>query len=341
MKYSPIIKDESLNLLNLWKFIRSILLKYKLFLIAVLAIYTIYFFIRPQALSAEVSFYTNYSESKNISNLSVLGSLAGIESDQNDLEFSVENYLNSDRFLNDIVAKSFNIDDEKIILKDYWGKDYNKIFAINPINFILKINRNISLINSLSVEDKKILYAKEKLRDSINYSENRKTFLHSINITLDDQKNAELASQIVNEIFNSILGYSIEVTSLKAKEKKQFITGRLIHMQKDLVDSEERMKIFLEKNKNISSPSLILQRQRIERDIALYTQLYLSLSDQLELAKIEESNTTSSVFLLDKPQKLPYKAGGSLLENLTKLIFLLLSIFFFYDSFRSRKELFH
>jgi len=325
----------------LLKFIRSILLKYKLFFIAILTIYTLYFFIRPQALSAEVSFYTNYSESTKTSNLSMLSSLAGIDSNQqNNLEFSVANYLKSDRFLDDIAAKSFNIENEKIILKDYLGKDYNKIFAINPINFILNINRNISLINSLSAEEKKVLYAKEKLRDSINYSEDRKTFLHSINITLDDQENAELVRQIVNEIFNSILGYSIEVTSLKAKEKKQFINGRLIHVKKDLVDSEERMKIFLEKNKNISSPSLILQRQRIERDIALYTQLYLSLSDQLELAKIEENNTTSSVFLLDKPQKLSYIAGGSLLENLIKLIFLLFSLFFFYESFRSRKDLF-
>lgn len=275
-----------------------------------------------------------------MSSIGLLGSLAGIENNQNDLKFSVNNFLNSDRFLNDIVSKKFNIDENKFTLTEYWGKDFNKIFFLNPINFVLKINRNLSLIDSLSDEEKQILYAQEKLMDSVNYSEDKKTSLHTINVTLDDEETTELASQIVDAIFNSILGYSNEVTNVKATEKKEFISGRLKNIQNDLTNSEEIMKIFLEKNKSISSPSLSLQRERIERDILLYTQLYLSLSDQLELAKIEERNTTSSVFLLDKPQKLSYKAGRSLLENLLILILLLLSSLFLYEAFKSRRELF-
>ena len=36
---------------------------------------------------------------------------------------------------------------------------------------------------------------------------------------------------------------------------------------------------FLNNNKNLSSPSLILKRDRMNRDLNLYNQLYISLSD--------------------------------------------------------------
>ena len=58
---------------------------------------------------------------------------------------------------------------------------------------------------------------------------------------------------------------------------------------------------LLQKNKDLSSPILLLEKERIERDITLFGQLYLSLSDKLESAKIDEKDTTSPIFVLDSP----------------------------------------
>ena len=44
---------------------------------------------------------------------------------------------------------------------------------------------------------------------------------------------------------------------------------------------------------------LQLQKSRIEKNINLYNQLELSLSDQLEIAKIDEKDSTSTIFILD------------------------------------------
>ena len=100
------------------------------------------------------------------------------------------------------------------------------------------------------------------------------------------------------------------------------------------------MQLFLEKNKSITSPSLTLQQERIQRNILLYTQLYLSLSDQLELAKIDEKDTTSSIFLLDSAEISSYKAGRTLFESLLIISILLFSIVFVFEAFKNRNEIF-
>ena len=174
----------------------------------------------------------------------------------------------------------------------------------------------------LSVEERKILFAKEFLRNSIMYSEDRKSSLHTISVLASNPK---LSRDITNQIFQSILSYSNEVTNVKAREKKDFIQGRLFEINQDLEKSENDKRLFLEQNKNIgSSPSLILQKERLERNIALYSELYVSLSDQLEIAKIDEKDNTSSIFLLDHPNTSPYKSNKGFFEG----IFILLSIFF-------------
>ena len=97
---------------------------------------------------------------------------------------------------------------------------------------------------------------------------------------------------------------------------------------------------FLTNNKNLDSPHLQTQEDRLQRDILLYNQLFISLSDQLELAKIEEKNNTSSIFMLDKPILPVIKSGNSLLKGgFYSFIFgIILSTL--YLLFRQRKQYF-
>ena len=69
------------------------------------------------------------------------------------------------------------------------------------------------------------------------------------------------------------------------------------------------MLIFLERNISLSSPALTLEKSRLQKNIDLSSQLYFSLSDQLEIAKIDETDNTSSIFLLDEPKMSHKKAG--------------------------------
>ena len=188
-----------------------------------------------------------------------------------------------------------------------------------------KIERSFQLQNNLSDQDLKLLYAVETLRENLVHSENRKTSLHTVTVLVEEFP--ELSEQIASNIFQSIISYSNEVTNIKAKEKKQFINNRLNEIDNSLRIAENDLQLFLEKNKNISSPYLVLQKDRLERNVMLYNQLFVSLSDQLELAKIDEKDTTSSLFLLDNATVSPYKKGRSLFLGSLQ-IYIFIYVFF-------------
>tara|TARA_Y100000817_G_C16799780_1_gene519093 strand:- start:597 stop:1214 length:618 start_codon:yes stop_codon:yes gene_type:complete len=201
-----------------------------------------------------------------------------------------------------------------------------------------KIERFFQLQNNLSDQDLKLLYAVETLRENLVHSENRKTSLHTVTVLVEEFP--ELSEQIVSNIFQSIISYSNEVTNIKAKEKKQFINNRLNEIDNSLRISENDLQLFLEKNKNISSPYLVLQKDRLERNVMLYNQLFVSLSDQLELAKIDEKDTTSSLFLLDNATASPYKNGRSLFSGSLQIYIFIYVFFVALNAFRSRESLF-
>ena len=94
-------------------------------------------------------------------------------------------------------------------------------------------------------------------------------------------------------------------------------------------------------NQQITSPNLIIERERINTEIKLNTQLYISLSDQLALAKIDANDNTSSLFLLDLPNVKTKKTGMSLIEGYI-LMFFISSIFYTISIiYRDRKKLFN
>ena len=142
-------------------------------------------------------------------------------------------------------------------------------------------------------------------------------------------------------MYNSIVKYSNNITNVKAVEKKNFVSERLNQAKDSLSNAENNLLLFLESNKNLaSSPNLKLQRERLQRDIDLYDQLYITLSDQLEIAKINEKDNTSTVFLLDSPYIIAYKAGRAFLESIIVLLFLFSTVLISFEAFLRKNELF-
>ncbi|MBT6030095.1 MAG: hypothetical protein HOH13_07300 [Crocinitomicaceae bacterium] len=85
-------------------------------------------------------------------------------------------------------------------------------------------------------------------------------------------------------------------------EKTSFISNRIYSVKNDLESSETRLKEFNERNRQIASPALQLELERLVRDLEIQKGIYLTLKQQLELAKIEEVQEASIVQILDKPQ---------------------------------------
>jgi len=90
--------------------------------------------------------------------------------------------------------------------------------------------------------------------------------------------------------------------SQTVNEKTSFIEERIASVEDDLESSETSLKTFNEKNRQISSPSLQLVQERLTREVEIQKGIFLTLKQQLELAKIEEVQEASVVQILDRPQ---------------------------------------
>jgi len=87
-------------------------------------------------------------------------------------------------------------------------------------------------------------------------------------------------------------------------EKIKFIEDRIASVKKDLETSEKNLKSFRERNRQVSSPSLQLDLERITREVEIQKNVFLTLKQQYELSKIEEVQEGSVFQILDNP-KLP------------------------------------
>ena len=310
----------------------------KLNLIFIL-LFTIYFIVKPTVYNSKVSFYTNYNEAPQSSFLSMLpAGMLGGGLGYTSLSFSIQNYLSSERFLKEIVNKEYQINNSVNTLVNQWGSDYNNFLTLNPITILKRFNFNLGFNKGITNIDKQEIYAMSILKNSIIFSEDRRSLLNTITITI--KNDSMLGEQILTNIYEAIISYSSDVVNIKATEKKQFISNRLTEISQSLIEAEEEMLKFSRENKQIqNSPLLTLQKQRLQKDITLYNQLFFTLSDQYELAKINEKDNTTSFFILEKPTTFRTKQDGSFAFNLIKnLLFLNLSILTFFI-YQNRKEL--
>lgn len=332
----PIFHNNQFNISNLISFIKQVAYNsYKLLTILVFLSFLMFITSTSKYVST-VSFYTNYQRATDSSAISFLSNLSSINGDS-DLGFSIKDFIQSDRFLINLVNKTYNINGDNILLKDYWSDGFDD-FSLNPIVVLSRLNKRMHFSDKLTIEDKKLYFAKNVLLKSMTYSSDNKTGLHTITVKV--KGSPELSHEISKSIYFSIVEYYTSITNLKAKEKKEFISARLSVIKANLEQSEEALLKFVETNKSLlNSPKLVLEKERIERDINLYNQIYVNLYSQLEMAKIDETNNTSTIYLLDSKIS-EFKSGANFFISTIKFIFLFYFIACAYYLFRNRKELF-
>jgi len=110
------------------------------------------------------------------------------------------------------------------------------------------------------------------------------------------------AKELAEETLAELEALNRFYKSKTVNEKTSFISNRIASVENDLEASEKTLKEFNERNRQISSPALLLDQSRLERDVEIQKGIYLTLKQQFELVKIEEVQKASIVQVLDKPQ---------------------------------------
>lgn len=92
-------------------------------------------------------------------------------------------------------------------------------------------------------------------------------------------------------------------------------------VKEDLTKSENTLKEFREKNRQVLSPQLLLEQERLIRDVQINATVYTELRKQYELVKIEEVKNIPVINVMD-PANAPAK------KDKPKIVLNVLLIFF-------------
>ncbi len=160
---------------------------------------------------------------------------------------------------------------------------------------------SVNLIQYWEIKDEKPGEAYEAalmaLRGGLELSMDLKTSVLTI---ATETKEPKLSADIVNNVVDGLDKFILTKRTTSASEQRKFIEGRLAEVKDDLTRSENALKDFRERNRQVStSPELLLQQGRLERDVQLNNTLFIELKKQYEIARIEEVKNMPVINVMD------------------------------------------
>tara|TARA_Y100001980_G_C14531668_1_gene307699 strand:- start:421 stop:1473 length:1053 start_codon:yes stop_codon:yes gene_type:complete len=112
-----------------------------------------------------------------------------------------------------------------------------------------------------------------------------------------------LSKQVNQAIIDELDLHQQNYNSRVANKTRLFIEERILKTKSELENAEEELKVFRDRNRRIdNSPALLLEQERLEREVTVLTSVFTTLKQQLETSKIEEVRKSDYVILIDKPE---------------------------------------
>ena len=158
-----------------------------------------------------------------------------------------------------------------------------------------------NLIQIWGIDEEKPQLAYEKavkeLREELDVSLETKTSVLTISVLT---KEPQLSADIVNALAHELDVFSRTKRTSNASEQRKWIEGRLQEVNADLAHSENTLKDFRENNRRVSdSPQLLLEQERLLREVQINSTIFTELKKQYEIAKIEEIKNIPIVNVMD------------------------------------------
>lgn len=112
----------------------------------------------------------------------------------------------------------------------------------------------------------------------------------------------DLAAAIASKILTCINEHNAKSRGNKAKQNLDFMKAQLEKANKELQDLTDSFAEFTARNRKIVTPSLTAERDRLERSVRVQEEVVVTLTKQVELAKIEEQETRPSIEVIQPPE---------------------------------------
>lgn len=137
------------------------------------------------------------------------------------------------------------------------------------------------------------------LMRSVNAAASPKTGVITVTVTTNSPT---LSQQIAAKLLQQVSNFNREVRQSQASAERKFTEARLAEGADELRVAENRLQSFLQGNREFGgSPALGFERDRLNREVAMRQQIYTSLAQAYEQAKIEEVRESPLITVLNPP----------------------------------------
>jgi len=141
--------------------------------------------------------------------------------------------------------------------------------------------------------------AVEVLRDAISVRTDPRPGLVRLSVTAQW---APLAEQIAQRMLVLVNKFDLESRRTQAAAEREFIEGRVDQGKAALREAENALQQFLQQNQGFrTSSGLSFQHDRLQRVVLMQQQVYTSLVQWYERAKIDEVRNTPVITLVELP----------------------------------------
>jgi uncharacterized protein involved in exopolysaccharide biosynthesis len=107
---------------------------------------------------------------------------------------------------------------------------------------------------------------------------------------------------MVKCILDRLNWFNLVTRQSQAGAERRFMEGRLDEARAELRTAEDRLQNFLQRNRDFrNSPELTFQQDRLARDVQMRQQVYTSLAQAYEQARIEEVRDTPVITVVEQP----------------------------------------
>lgn len=123
----------------------------------------------------------------------------------------------------------------------------------------------------------------------------------------------ELAVAVTDRMIELINEFNLERRQTQARAEREFVGRRLDDIRGELAQAEDSLAAFYVSNRSIgNSPWLQVQADRLQRNVERLQQLYISLAQSYEQARIEEVRDIPVLTVVVDPAHTVREAGVSL-----------------------------
>ena len=262
--------------------------------------------------SAQISLYPAKKDlTQGLGQFQSLAMNFGVNMAENDQNFNIPDVVKSRLIANKVINQTW-------VAQSGLKKNLIDLWNINKKPFYNLFDNYV--LDSSYVREKAI----NRFEDHIEISEDRLSGLITITATMEDPL---ISANIANFIGDQVQLYIQKENSAQSKKEKIFISDRLAIVKSELELAELALKDFKERNRGYEdSPELFMVFSRLFREVEVKKEVYLTLQQQLELARIEEVKQSPILHILD--HAIPPSRKSSPNRVLFLVVFLFLGLIY-------------